>query len=304
MARARDEHWAGHAGGRSEGRSMRGHLIAPMCWEQELMGSLNLGTDRDEPFTDEHVAIAVEAANQLAVAIRQTLLHQRVTAASAAKSAFLSNLSHELRTPLNAVIGYTDLLLQRTEDPASLADLERIQLAASGLVALVSDILDLAKIEAGRMAITWSEVPVAALISEVEAVIRPLARQRGNRLELGSDPAVRTIRADRVKLRQMLVNLLGNACKFTRGGTIRLAITRRPGAVLLAVSDTGIGIPAHQLPHLFEVFTPAHREVVSAGRGSGLGLALTRDLCRLMGGDIEVETREGHGTVFTIRLPG
>lgn len=150
VARAGDVYGAGHASGRSAERSMRGHLIAPMRWEQELMGSLNLGTDRDEPFTDEHVAIAVEAANHLAVAIRQTLLHQRVTAASAAKSAFLTNLSHELRTPLNAVIGYTDLLLQRTEDPVALADLERIQLAASGLVALVSDILDLAKSSRSR----------------------------------------------------------------------------------------------------------------------------------------------------------
>ena len=285
-------------------RSMRAHLIAPMRWEGELMGSLNLGADRPRTFTDEHVEIAVEAANQLAVAIRQTRLHQQVLAAFEAKSAFLANLSHEIRTPLNAIVGYTDLLLGSTREPSFRADLERIQLAANGLVSLASDILDLAKIEAGRMQVAWSDVPVAELIREVEAVIRPLARQQRNHLVIESSGDVQVIRADRNKLRQALLNLLSNACKFTRDGAIRLSICGVDGAVVLAVSDTGIGIPADDIAHLFEVFTEAHRAAPGhSGRGSGLGLALTRRFCRLMGGDIEVDSEEGLGTTFTIRLP-
>lgn len=285
-------------------RSMRAHLIAPMRWEGELMGSLNLGADRPRAFTDEHVEIAVEAANQLAVAIRQTLLYQQVVAAFEAKSAFLANLSHEIRTPLNAILGYTDLLLGSVGDPSFRADLERIQIAASGLVSLAGDILDLAKIEAGRMQVAWSDVPVVELAREVEAVIRPLARRQRNGFAIESGAGIHVIRADRDKLRQALLNLLSNACKFTRDGAIRLSIHGDDGAVVLVVSDTGIGIPAGDIAHLFDVFTEAHRAAPGhGGRGSGLGLALTRHFCRLMGGDIEVDSEEGLGTTFTIRLP-
>jgi signal transduction histidine kinase/CheY-like chemotaxis protein len=230
--------------------------------------------------------------------------------ASRTKSSFLANMSHELRTPLNAIIGLTELLCDnaaRFGTEKALDPLRRVLRAGRHLLALINDILELSKIEAGRMDLTLEHVAIAPVVDEVLGTARPLAEQNKNALELDCPEGIGSVHADNMRLRQILLNLLSNACKFTKGGTVRLRVARAEESgqhwVDFAVSDTGIGMTEEQLGRLFQEFTQADASTTRQFGGTGLGLAISRRLCRLMGGEITVTSVPGEGSTFTVRLP-
>ncbi len=230
--------------------------------------------------------------------------------ANESKSRFLANMSHELRTPMNAIIGYSEMLIEDAEDEgneAAASDLTKILQAGRHLLALINDVLDLSKIEAGRMELYLERFQVAPMIDEVVATIESVVAQKGNTLRVEVDPGLGEIRADLVKVKQSLFNLLSNAAKFTEGGEIGLAArpATRDGVewVELSVQDSGIGIPAEKLDHIFEEFSQADESTTRNFGGTGLGLAITRRFARMMGGDIEVQSAPGEGSRFTLALP-
>lgn len=227
-----------------------------------------------------------------------------------AKSAFLANMSHELRTPLNAIIGYSEMLQEDCEamDLREFgSDLGKIRNSGKHLLALINDVLDISKIEAGKMTISLEEVVVGHLVHDVAATVEPLARKNGNRLLVVCDMPDLTVQADAMRLRQALLNLSGNACKFTRDGEVRLEVrkTFHQGVpwLHLRVCDTGIGIAPDQVKKLFQAFSQVDSSATRRFEGTGLGLAISRRLCQMMGGDITVESEPGKGSVFTIALP-
>jgi len=230
--------------------------------------------------------------------------------ASQAKSHFLASVSHELRTPLNAIIGYSELLKEEIEDlgVGQLgADLSRIEASGRLLLALINDILDLSKIEAGKMEIHCEDFALEPLLDQVRSTVGPLVERRANRLVLEGAPAAGSMHTDRTKVMQMLLNLLSNASKFTESGTITLSV-RRYGdngadTVQFQVRDTGIGMTPEQMGRLFQAFSQAEASTASRYGGTGLGLAITRHFSRLMGGDVQVESTPGAGSTFTLTLP-
>jgi signal transduction histidine kinase len=250
---------------------------------------------------------------QRAAAEQRTAAEQaRATAdqTNRAKSAFLANMSHELRTPLSAIIGYSELLLNTATEPGQrelLPDIQKIQQSGRHLLALIDDVLDLSKIEAGRIQLEFQSVDIRTLIDEVVATVEPLLVKNDNRLDLRCPADIGAMRADPTKLRQVLLNLLGNAAKFTNRGTVTLHVGRVAGAagdqLRFQVADTGIGISIHQLSQLFQPFTQASKDTARLYGGSGLGLTLSRHLARMMGGDISVESELGRGAVFSMLLP-
>jgi len=231
-------------------------------------------------------------------------------AASRSKSTFLATMSHELRTPLTTILGYSELLerdAQQRHDRAAVADLQTIQAAGRHLLTLIGDVLDLSKIEAGKMTLYLEDFAVTALIDEVVDATRPLLNQKSNALVVDCAPDLATIHADRIKVRQILFNLLANAAKFTEQGTITLKVDRETSAgkvwVRFQVSDTGIGMTVSQQQEVFEEFTQADDSMTRKHGGTGLGLALTRRFCHLMEGTVTVESIIGCGSTFTARLP-
>jgi PAS domain S-box-containing protein len=230
--------------------------------------------------------------------------------ASRAKSQFLANMSHELRTPLNAIIGYSEMLQEQAQDEELsdfAPDLEKIHNAGKHLLALINDILDLSKIEAGKMDLYLETFDVAKMAQEVASTIQPLVDKRGNRLKVEVAEGLPPMHADLTKVRQSLFNLLSNASKFTENGSVRLRVEGEDAEgrpwVRFRVSDTGIGMTPEQLAKLFEPFSQADRSTTRKFGGTGLGLAITRHFCRMMGGDVNVESELGKGSEFTIRLP-
>ena len=231
-------------------------------------------------------------------------------ASNKAKSEFLANMSHELRTPLNAIIGYSEMLEEDAPGmpgAGMIPDLRRIHGAGKHLLSLINDVLDLSKIEAGRVEIHPEVFKVESLLNEVAATVEPLARQGGNQLLLKcQDPDARMY-ADPLKFRQCLLNLLSNACKFTNEGTISVEVGRRftDGREWFewTVKDTGVGIPPEQMHKLFKSFSQVDSSSTRKHGGTGLGLAISRHLCRLMGGDILAESAPGAGSKFTILVP-
>ena len=230
--------------------------------------------------------------------------------ANRAKSTFLANMSHELRTPLNAIIGYSEMLAEEARDSGndeSVPDLEKIQRAGSHLLGLINSVLDLSKIEAGKMDLYLETFDLAAMLKDVTATIQPLIQQKSNQLVVEAAEDLGEMHADVTKVRQTLFNLLSNASKFTEKGTITLRVARETvdGVVWIgfAVSDTGIGMNAEQLGKLFQAFTQADVSTTRKYGGTGLGLVITRRFCQMMGGDITVESTENVGTTFTMRLP-
>jgi signal transduction histidine kinase/CheY-like chemotaxis protein len=230
--------------------------------------------------------------------------------ANEAKSRFLANMSHELRTPLNAIIGYSEMLIEEAdelEEPAFSADLDKIRGAGKHLLGLISDILDLSKIEAGRMELFPETFDVDWLVKEVGHTVQPLVSKNGNRLEIRSE-GLGQAHADQTKLRQVLFNLLSNSSKFTDDGTIRLVGERSPvpdgpDRLSFEVTDSGIGMSDEQLGRLFEPFTQADASTTRKYGGTGLGLTITKRFCELMGGGIDVESKEGEGTRFRVWIP-
>jgi len=228
-------------------------------------------------------------------------------AANSAKSQFLANMSHELRTPLNAIIGYSEMLREEAEDrnlEEFVSDLEKIGSSGHHLLRLINDILDLSKIEAGKMELSVEPFDLGPLIDDVLTTALPLAARNGNRLE-SECSAAGTMRSDPTRVRQVLLNLLSNACKFTRDGTIRLEARASDGDewVEFAVRDSGIGMTEEQMGRLFEAFSQAEASTAAKYGGTGLGLAISRRFCRMLGGDIEVASVPREGTTFTVRLP-
>jgi signal transduction histidine kinase len=230
---------------------------------------------------------------------------QGAEAASHAKSQFLANMSHELRTPLNAVIGYAEILeedLDLAGQPQSVKDAGKIKAAARHLLSLINEILDLSKIEAGRMDLDPRITDLNGLLDDVHATIEPLANARGNRLEF-STAGLGSAELDDTKLRQCLLNLLSNACKFTQNGLVRLSATRTATGLLeFVIQDSGIGMSREQQGRLFERFMQADSSTTRRYGGTGLGLVITRELARLMGGDVTVTSVEGVGSTFVLTV--
>ncbi|HEY9632506.1 MAG TPA: response regulator [Coleofasciculaceae cyanobacterium] len=244
--------------------------------------------------------------------------------ANRAKSQFLANMSHELRTPLNAIIGYSEMLQEEAEDLEQedfVPDLQKIHAAGKHLLGLINDILDLSKIEAGRMELYLETIDIASTAQDVVTTIQPLVEKNANVLNVEFANNLGTMEADLTKVRQSLFNLLSNACKFTKQGTITLRVSRgerkrgRGGEdaanflpshqdwITFRVTDTGIGMSPEQMSRLFEAFTQADASTTRQYGGTGLGLAITKKLCQMMGGDVTVESEVGKGSTFSIYLP-
>jgi len=219
-------------------------------------------------------------------------------------------MSHELRTPLNAIIGYSEMLQEEATDLSQhslLPDLVKVHSAGTHLLGLINDILDLSKIEAGKMTIKAETFEVHTLVQDVTSTIQPLVEKNGNTLDVETDPALGEMRSDVTRVRQVLLNLLSNASKFTSRGKVLLTARREyvEGTewIVFAVRDSGIGMTPEQLAKLFRPFTQADSSTTRKYGGTGLGLAISRAFCGMMGGDIAVESQYGEGSTFTVRLP-
>ncbi|NJO86039.1 MAG: hypothetical protein HC818_05140, partial [Synechococcaceae cyanobacterium RM1_1_27] len=230
--------------------------------------------------------------------------------ANQSKSQFLANMSHELRTPMNAIIGYTEILMEEAEEEeldSFVPDLQKIHGAAKHLLSLINDVLDLSKIEAGKMDLYLETFDLDAMIQDVASTIQPLADKNGNRVVVRQAEALGSIHGDATKLRQNLFNLLSNACKFTHQGNVYLDVARRQNQgrewVFFRIRDSGIGMTTEQISRLFQAFTQADQATTRKYGGTGLGLVITRRFCQMMGGDIKVESELGQGSTFTFWIP-
>ncbi len=292
-------------------------LAVPMLREGIPSGVLALTRTEMRPFTDRQIELVSTFADQAAIAIENVRLFEetqeksrQLETASQHKSQFLANMSHELRTPLNAIIGVTEMLQEdarELEREDELEPLDRVLRAARHLLTLINDILDLSKIEAGRMDLHLESFPLAPLIEDVVATVEPLAAKNGNRIVVDCDPGIGSIHADQTRFRQALLNLTSNAGKFTDKGTITIRALRQKAEdadwIVVTVADTGIGMTPEQMTRLFKEFSQADASTTRRYGGTGLGLAISRHFCRMMGGDISVESEPGKGSTFTIRLP-
>jgi signal transduction histidine kinase/CheY-like chemotaxis protein len=295
----------------------RAVLVLPLLRPGRVVGALVVRRRAPGEFPKSVVDLLQTFAAQSVVAIQNAqLFHEieekghQLELASSHKSQFLANMSHELRTPLNAVIGVTEMLLEDARDLAredEVEPLSRVLNAAKHLLALINDILDLSKIEAGRMDLNVEQVPVAPLMKDLVATIEPLAAKNANKIVLDVAADATQVRADPMRLRQILLNLASNASKFTDKGTIGIRVVRHSvdGVpwIDFTVTDTGIGMNEEQVARLFQDFVQADASTTRKYGGTGLGLAISRRLTRMMGGDIIVESRPGHGSAFTVRLP-
>lgn len=233
---------------------------------------------------------------------------ERAKTAAHAKSRFLANMSHELRTPLNAVIGISEMLREDAEDEQRDTEpYDRVAMSGRHLLNLIDDILDFSKIEAGKVSISIEEIDLAPLLEEVCATVRPQALDRSNELELSYCGTPVQVMSDPFRLRQILINLLSNACKFTKDGQVTLEVTESEASgtkgVLFSVSDTGIGISEEQRERLFSDFSQADNSTTRQYGGTGLGLAISQRLCGLLGGEISLESTPGEGSEFSFTLP-
>jgi signal transduction histidine kinase len=292
----------------------RALLAVPMIRADQVVGALVVRRRGAGEFPATVVRLLETFATQSAIAVDNARLFREIQdkgrqleLASQHKSQFLANMSHELRTPMNAIIGVSEMLLEDAQDLGhddQVEPVSRILRAGRHLLALINDILDLSKIEAGKIDLELATFPIETLVRDVASTVGPSAQKNGNRVEVRCAPEVGVVHADEIRVRQALLNLASNAVKFTEGGLVTIAAGRDgPNWVEFRVTDTGIGITPEQMARLFQDFSQANSSTMRKYGGTGLGLAISRRLCRMMGGDITVESVLGSGSVFTIRLP-
>ena len=291
-------------------------LGVPMLREGRPIGVLTLTRLQVQPFTDKQIELVSTFADQAAIAIENVRMFDEIqdksrqlALASENKSQFVSSMSHELRTPLNAIIGLTEMMVtnaarfgtEKAQEP-----LQRVNRAGTHLLGLINQVLDLSKIEAGKLELNPQTVQLASLINDVISTAGQLAEQNKNRLVVDAQESLGALTVDPMRLRQILLNLLSNACKFTKEGEVKLRARRVADGrdwIELAVANSGIGMTAEQQTKLFEEFSQADASTAQRFGGTGLGLSITRKLARVMGGDVTVASEPGKGSVFTVRLP-
>jgi signal transduction histidine kinase len=293
----------------------RARLVVPLLAPNRIVGALVVRRKQPGEFPKSTIELLQTFAAQSVLAIQNARLFSEIeekgrqlAEASQHKSQFLANMSHELRTPLNAIIGVSEMLREDAEAlKQDTEPLDRVLGAGRHLLALINDILDLSKIEAGRMELQLETFALAPLIADVVKTIEPLAAKNANQVAVNCDGAIGTLHADQMRLRQAMLNLMSNANKFTERGTI--TVDTRQGQeggrdwVTIAVTDTGIGMTAEQMGRLFQEFSQADASTTRKYGGTGLGLAISKRFCQMMGGDIMVESEPGKGSTFTVRLP-
>jgi signal transduction histidine kinase len=289
-------------------------LLCPLEIRGEVIGCMLFGNSQDFfELSGAHIGSIRRYVTPIATAIQNARLFEEAeraresaVEANRAKSAFLASVSHELRTPLAAIIGYTELLQEDAEDEGQagiLPDLDKIHTASKHLLELINGVLDLAKIEAGKLELYVEELDVAELLRGVLPTVKPLLKKNENQLETSGLDTLGAMRSDATKLRQVLFNLLSNAAKFTEKGSIRLEATREDDWLSFVVSDTGIGMREDQLARVFDEFAQADATTSKTYGGTGLGLPISRKLCRLLGGTLEASSEPGRGSRFEVRLP-
>jgi signal transduction histidine kinase/CheY-like chemotaxis protein len=278
---------------------------------------------RAEKRTDDEIGFLIDRFNEMLAQIEEhekelrevnkqlVQSEQRARAATQAKSHFLANMSHELRTPLNAIIGYSEMLQEEAQDSGQesfIPDLKKINRSGRHLLELINDVLDLSKIEAGKMELYLETFDVPNLLEDVSTTVQLLVQRNSNVLEVRCPANLGAMRADMTKVRQSLFNLLSNASKFTKNGKITLEAAREISPtqgdwIVFRVSDTGIGMTPEQQNHVFEAFSQADASTARDFGGTGLGLTITKTFCRMMGGDVSLTSSPGKGTTFIVRLP-
>jgi signal transduction histidine kinase/HAMP domain-containing protein len=290
----------------------RSLLAVPLLREEQIVGGLVVWRRESGAFSDAVINLLQTFAAQSVLAIQNARLFREIEekgrqleAANRHKTEFLSRVSHDLRTPLNAIIGFTRLVLRKAEQLPDLqrANLQKVLISSEHLLNLINSLLDLAKIEAGRMEVFVESFEVGEIINLAASTVEPLLKDGRVRLVRDIASGLSHVKTDRDKLKQILLNLLGNAAKFTEQGEIRVSASQDNGALKLAVADTGIGMTQESLAHIFDEFRQAEKSTASKYGGTGLGLAIVKKLTNLLGGEIAVESEEGKGSKFTITLP-
>ena len=293
------------------------YVAVPLFVNQIKFGTVNFSSTRPrEPFSESDVDLVKLITNWISVTLERkisqkiSVAKETAEAASKTKSSFLANMSHELRTPLNAILGYNQLLREEITDDGNnkyLDDIDKVDMAGRHLLSLINDVLDLSKIEAGKMEVHLEHFALKPLVDEIKTTVMPLMEKNHNVFQLEYDDKISMVHADLTKVRQILFNLLSNASKFTEDGIIKLIVSSQKAGdsnwVKFTIKDTGIGMNREQLNKLFISFSQADSSTQQKYGGTGLGLAITHRLCQIMGGSITVDSVPGVGSTFTVLLP-